>query len=510
MLVEPLWRWEKTEEENRDTLVAQFMKLNEARLSYMVAKHIAIFKKYNERKEEWRDTNPPKDAIEQLLELGHWGFPTAKGISNCPIMRRDGSLFDKPGYDPRTQLWYKPPADLGEPITIPKKLTRADAEKALKTLKHLLSGFPFRDDKGVSESVGIAAMMTPVLRGAYEHAPAILILAPESGTGKTYLVTTASMIATGRAPMAIVGCKNEEEMEKRLSAAAIAGMPITSLNNLTFNLESALLNQMITEPQVGIRLFGRNDQIISCDCRGTTVFINGNNILIVGDLVRRVLTSHLDAKMENPEEKKYKFDPIELVRKDRGKYLAAIFTIARAYIDEGEPAQGEPPLNGFEGWTRMVRRPLIWLGLPDPVVSMKEARADDPERAALRMRHNVLLNIYGTKNGFKATDVHRKTEEQQQTARGFPEWRYKELRSAFADPRGNMDARSIGKLLTKDLGRRSSGYLIERIETDAVHGHTYKIMGEKPEGEKEGEGEKPEKGETPEKGEKPKGEAGNW
>jgi hypothetical protein len=92
VLVEPLWRWEKTGEDNHETLATSLVKLNPARLSYMTGKHAAIFQKYNVRDKRWEAIDPPKEMIEQLLDLGHWGFPTIKGIINSPTMRPDGSL----------------------------------------------------------------------------------------------------------------------------------------------------------------------------------------------------------------------------------------------------------------------------------------------------------------------------------------------------------------------------------------------------------------------------------
>ena len=485
-LVEPLWRWEKTAEENRNTLVTKFLPLNEARLAYMVSKHVTDFQKWNVKSKRWAFTNPPKDSIEQLLELGHWSFETVKGISNSPIMRSDGSLFDGPGYDPRTQLWYKPPADLDIP-TIPKRPSRKQAQDALGLLRELLAGFPFtKDDEGraISESVAIAGLMTPVLRGAFDHTPGFLFLAPESGTGKTYLVAVIATIATGRVPMAIAGCENKEEMEKRLSAAAFGAMPILHLNNLSFNLESDLLNQMITEGEVGIRAFGQNKEITTCDCRGTTVFANGNNIAIVGDLVRRTLTAHLDAQMEVPEERTWDFDPVEKVKADRGKYLAAIFTIARAYMEAGCPEREAKALSGFTGWSKMVRQPLIWLGLPDPVVSMKEARALDPKRQVAAAAVNSLLDIFEDQN-FSAAEVHAKGQEQipvQPTTMGSVvqyQPKYPELRDVFFEGK-NTSARSIGKLLGGFLNKRVGAHHIERLPTtDTSHAFTYRIAGPK-------------------------------
>jgi len=203
-------------------------------------------------------------------------------------------------------------------------------------------------------------------------------------------------------------------MERRLSAACFEALPIIHLNNLDFDLESGLLNQVITEPTVGLRQFGKNDQLIPCDCTGTTVYANGNNIRVVGDLVRRTLTCHLDAKMEQPENRRFDFDPVERIKARRGEYLAAVFTIARAYRAEGYPKMEAVPFAGFGGWSKAIRYPLIWLGLPDPYGSTKEAREMDPQREGLRARIDALLKVYGAGDGaefeFSAADINVKMQ----------------------------------------------------------------------------------------------------
>jgi hypothetical protein len=477
-LVEPIWRWQKTAEANHNALVTTFVKLNVSRLAYMTAKHAAIYQRYDGRTQKWELVDPPYDVLEQLLGLGHWSFPTVRGIINSPTMRPDGSLLTEAGYDPATQLWYKPAADITLP-PIPEHPTEDDARRALAFIKDLLVGFPFLDE--LSLSVEIAGLMTPVLRGAFDFAPMFLILAPEPGTGKSYLVTVNAMIATGRQPSALVGCENKEEMEKRLSAACFEALPIIHLNNLDFDLESGLLNQVITEPVVGLRQFGKNDQLIPCDCTGTTIYANGNNIRVVGDLVRRTLTCHLDAKTEQPENRRFDFDPVERIKAQRGEYLAAVFTIARAYRAESYPKMQAVPFAGFDGWSKAIRYPLIWLGLPDPYESTKEAREMDPQREGLRVRIDALLKVYGAGDGnefeFTAVNVFNKYSETTLGLGGKPTPLYPELVMAFASERGPVSPRTIGKQLNKDLGRVMNGYSLT-IAMKSAHGHRYKLVGE--------------------------------
>jgi putative DNA primase/helicase len=71
---------------------------------------------------------------------------------------------------------------------------------------------------------------------------------------------------------------------------------------------------------------------------------------------------------------------------ERGRYVAAVLTIARAYLAAGCPNL-RSPLASFEGWSRMVRSPLVWLGRPDLVRTMEAARADNP---ALVQLHAVV------------------------------------------------------------------------------------------------------------------------
>ena len=41
------------------------------------------------------------------------------------------------------------------------------------------------------------------------------------------------------------------------------------------------------------------------------------------------------------------------------------------------------PFGNFEVWSRLVREPLVWLGLADPCDSYERLADDDPERETL-------------------------------------------------------------------------------------------------------------------------------
>ena len=54
----------------------------------------------------------------------------------------------------------------------------------------------------------------------------------------------------------------------------------------------------------------------------------------------------------------------------------------REYLLAGCPGV-LPALASFEEWSRLVRSALVWLGRADPVATMEQARAEDPDRAIL-------------------------------------------------------------------------------------------------------------------------------
>ena len=453
-LVQPLWRWEKSSDD-RQVLTAQFKPYSPARLQDVIAHRAVQFQKYDGRRRRMVDIDPPSDVITQLLDAGYWpSFPTVVGIINAPTMRKDGSLLTEQGYDRATQLWYKSSGDVVLP-PIPERPSRAQALAALATLNGLLKGFPFAD--GVARSVALAGMMTTALRGALPVAvPIFLVNAPEARTGKTYLVCLITVLATGHIPPSTAGASEErpDEIEKRIETAALSGRPIMHLNNLPNGmvLDSARPSELCTEGYVTIRMLGRHEEGL-CDCRATTVFLNGNNVRVAGDLVLRTLECRLDAKSEEPEKRTFDFDPIAAVRNDRGAYLGAIFTIVRAFVAAGAPKpKAMHSVAGFEPWARLVQQPLMWLGMADPCGNITSMREMDIQSDELQRLHEVLREILNPDDKFTVAMCKRKAEEMRANAFGKTEFKWPELRDLMTF-HGRINERLFGRLLGRHQGR---------------------------------------------------------
>jgi hypothetical protein len=206
-----------------------------------------------------------------------------------------------------------------------------------------------------------------------------VITKPDSGTGASYLQDLVAAIAIGdRCPVMSLS-PNMEENEKRLMSAAIAQQPIIALDNVTTLLMGDFLCQVTERPLLQARRLGRTElvNINNSFC----VFANGNNLTIGGDAVRRTIQVALDADVENPETRNFARNPVGEALADRGRYIAAVLTIAHAYRVAGSPSR-LPPRASYEAWSDIVRSPLAWLDYPDPVASVERMRSEDPVRAA--------------------------------------------------------------------------------------------------------------------------------
>jgi putative DNA primase/helicase len=177
--------------------------------------------------------------------------------------------------------------------------------------------------------------------------------------------------------------RSEEELEKRLGAALLAGDTAISLDNCDHVLESAFLCQVLTQPRLNIRVLGRSKKVETPV--NAMVFATGNNLVIGGDAIRRSLLCAMDAGCEQPELRTFGNDVTDIARRRRAALVMAALTVLRAWhvaVDAGERMH-MPALGSFEEWSFRIREPLIWLSQVDPCETLVEIRKNDPHRDAL-------------------------------------------------------------------------------------------------------------------------------
>jgi Bifunctional DNA primase/polymerase, N-terminal len=405
---------------------------------------VARFEKYDARAQKMVPADPPYDLAKTLLARdGDWKFPPLKGIITSPTLRPDGSILALPGYDQSTALLLVDPPPMPP---IPEQPTRENALAAVRQLDNLLCDFPFVNV--TSRSVALSCLITPIVRAAVQVVPLHALDAPEAGSGKSYLVDLASTIATGEIAPVIAAGRNEEETEKRLAAVLMTGQPIVSIDNLNGDLAGDFLCQAIERPIIKPRILGRSETVQIENA--FTIFGNGNNIRLIGDVVRRVIRGSLDANVERPELRSFRGDPVKTVLADRGFYIAAVLTIVRAYIAAGYPDPC-PPLASFSDWSLFVRSPLVWLGYADPVETMEAARADDPSRRNLNAFVAAWMCVIGPNKPMTAGEIIAKASPPADDADSALKTAIAAV--ATAPGKSELDAMNLGRWLGRNKNR---------------------------------------------------------
>jgi putative DNA primase/helicase len=313
-----------------------------------------------------------------------------------------------------------------------------------------LHEFAFKDGAdGLDRSVALSGLFTAVMRGSMSVAPMYFVRAHTAGTGKSLLIDTYHTVVTGEVCAPINAPKDSDEFEKRLGGLLRSGVPIISIDNTIDDLDHPTLCTMLTQPRVTVRILGHSE-VPTFDCKAA-IFGTGNNVAVKGDMSRRTLICNLDAGIEKQEDREFNHHPLKRVLADRGKYIAAVLTVVRAYIRAGSPAKYKP-YGSYEEWSALVRGPLIWLGQRDPVNSKEEVRASDPERAAIReLLWSGLLDIGEMYSAKRIVELAAGDEDMT------------DLLAMVGGEDGKPTSLKVGQWLAKIADRPVDGRILQRV-----------------------------------------------
>lgn len=348
-----------------------------------LAGRAAWHEKWDARAERYKRCDCPPKVCESYLARGCWPeLPTLSGFVEAPTLTLDGRVLDVPGHDETSGLFLAfgdIPGYRRPPLTPGLQ----QAAEAADLLCGIIKTFPFVD--AADEMAAVAGLMLAVLRRALPAAPMLAVTAPTPGTGKSLLADTFAVLATGRRASVISIGHDEIEADKRLAGVLMAGDGVVLIDNIERPLGGEMLCQVLSQPSVRVRPLGASGMVNLPT--HTLMIANGNNLSVVGDLKRRVTLIRMDAKMERPELRTDFEDQephLDRVLRMRGELITAVLTITLAYLAYGQPRLQLTPLGGFEDWDAMIRRPLCWLGLADPLGASAILRDHDPDMEATR------------------------------------------------------------------------------------------------------------------------------
>ena len=404
----------------------------------------------------------PERILKMLLCRKKWGLNQLVGISRAPYLFQD-KLITEYGYNPDSKIFM---ANCIEMSPMPAILDKKAAKRAMTVFKAPFLSFPYKYAHGLS--VAISAALTGLIRRNMNSAPLHAFTAPKMATGKSLLCSIISLIVAGRRTAVISQSTNPDADNKRFLSLLLEGEAVVCMDNIEKPMFSSTLCSILTEPWFKDRILGKSQ--LSPECSTSALFmINGNNLVIQGDLSSRTICCSLDAKMEEPEKRHFPGDIREEVLRDRSKLLHAAFVILLAYMKNSNKVR-VTTFGRFEQWSSMVREAIIWCGLPDPCNSLEEINASDPVRRKLKnllMSWHTLtlgkparvLDVLALAKKIEKGDIESDIDTKEaaiifnETALGI----------AFCKKNPTeLSARSIGKFFSKHEGRIEMSYLIER------------------------------------------------
>lgn len=437
---------------------------------------VTAFEKWDGRSEGFRPCDPPAALVRQLLSLGERRqLKPLDAVVTAPTIRLDGTVLDRPGYDPATRLLLDtlPKAGKGKArqARVSARPTLAQARKALAVLMEPFAAFPFVD--AAARGAMLAALLTAAVRAVLPTAPAFAFDAPVQGSGKTLLASCIGALIEGRLPDIwphTATARDDEETRKRLFSALRTGSRALIWDNVTGTFDSASMAAFVTSPVMVDRVLGKSEAIRVPN--RALLMMTGNNLALGGDMPRRVIVCRIDPQVAEPFAREFDTDPLAHCLDRRADMVAAACTLIRARFHHAvPPAPGR--LASFEAWDDLVRQTVVWVekmlekdGFGDPMDLIRAAQAADPEGDTLFALLKVLRFQFGSAE-FAAKEVLNSF-----TTGGIPDPRGEELRSAVVDLAGDKaasTARGIGMVLKFRVGRIVQGLrLISR--SDSVRG----------------------------------------
>lgn len=313
---------------------------------------------FNQKNEH---VDPDKHLVQDILAIGEWNFPPLEGVTEIPTLRPDGTVADRPGYDAATKLVYCPAPGLAIP-EIPERPSVTDTSGALELIRETIGEFPYVGKPDAANA--LALLLTPFVRAMISSpVPMALLDKPKAGTGASLLSETISMIASGR-PAAMMGAPTtEEEWQKQLTATLLEGATLITIDNVVEPLFSPSLSRALTARTWKGRILGLSRDA-TLPIRATWM-VTGNNVRLKGDMPRRCYRIRMDADTSQPWTRTGFTHPnlLEFVTSNRGRLIAALLTIARAWFAAGRPKADVPTLGGYESWCRTLGGILAHAGV---------------------------------------------------------------------------------------------------------------------------------------------------
>jgi hypothetical protein len=309
------------------------------------------------------EITPPDDVIEDIMSLDHYpdSMQLVSSVSETPLILAGGRLLTRPGFDTASGVYLWPEPRLRS-IQVPERPSPDEVRDSLDVLEDVVADAPFVD--AASKANYFAFWLTPQLRHTIDgRVPALVIDAPQQGTGKGLMTSVISITATGREAPSQSSSSSDDELRKVLTSSLRRGTAVLMLDNITHIVRQPSLAAFLTSSVWADRILGHSR--IEEFANQTIVILNGNNVAVGGDLSRRIAWTRLDPGSSRPWEDRQFRHPklLQYVKEQRPAIVRALLTITRSWYAAGCPAYDVPTIGSFEVWCGTVGNILAHSGI---------------------------------------------------------------------------------------------------------------------------------------------------
>jgi hypothetical protein len=436
-------------------------------LGYLLAEHAHVFKYEKTKDDAWIEveTSPSITVLSEVLARRSWpGLPPLRGMIGAPVLRPDGTLLQRPGYDEATGLF------LASTVHLPPVPERPTAEQVAAAKEFLLDqflrDFPWRTP--ADRANYLALLATPILRPFTRSlSPFGIVDATMPASGKTILTACLGMLCGQRV---LTWTDSDEELRKAITSVLADQAGVIVFDNLAEGsvIDSAVLARLVTERTWTDRRLGSNAAISAPNDR--LWLATGNNLRTGGDMASRTVWVRLDPDMPHPEARTgFSIPNLDTWILDPGNQATVLWHLLVLVLDwtaHGAPASTSvPAMRQFTRWAQQLGGLLEHHGIGSFLANTGDNRDLDDDAAEWR----VFLMRWHELHG----DRHLTANELRRAAEGF----------GGSDPWDGtfpttgsgqlLSVKSLGRRLTGQVGRWRGDVVLRSVTNPHNHGRSY-------------------------------------